>query len=439
MLGHIKELNNTLNRLKKELKVEENTTSVWRGEPDRESMKFVTKFSGWINDAKQVTQTGLDTYWKWDKEKKAIAEVDKLIEENKEKIERYKKFEDSIYESLQPILGKGGLADEFGGIPAKLENKSQITLDFERFNIKGKLKEIKTELKKIIGEFAMSNDLMHCIDKQEEVITTFINIYDRIESYKREKKLGAYIAAIASASASRISVQDRKLEDKILEMEIAIRSNMVLKEYEIATNALKQWTFPFASVYLSELKVPSQLADSPDLNSLVEKATNQIKVIINNVLKYKSSIHRHDHNLHNATFNSDYVSTSPFFVFDKKSNKEMIADLLAGKEVLAKADILESDPKKEAIKFNLIEVNFKIKDKAEQAKLDAKLKGFRMSATHLGNSFYRAGNKIYSISGPSQKIEYSFEKNNKGKPVDSNIVYQKIKVINEHLTFSESF
>ena len=190
-------------------------------------------------------------------------------------------------------------------------------------------------LKQITGEYAMNDDLMRCIDKQEEVITIFINIYDRIESFKREKKLGNYIAAIASVSASRIIVQDQKLKDKILEMEIAIRSSMVLKEYEIATNALKQWTFPFASIYLSELEVPSQLADSSDLNSLVARATSQIKVIKKNLLNYKNSIHQHDHNIHNAMFNSDFVSTSPFFVFDKKSNKVMIADLLAGKEVLA--------------------------------------------------------------------------------------------------------
>lgn len=52
----------------------------------------------------------------------------------------------------------------------------------------------------------------------------------------------------------------------------------------------------------------------------------------------------------------------------------------------------------------------------------------RTVTNHKTNLFHRAGKKIYSISGQSQTIEYSFEKNKQtGEPLDQNYVYKKIK------------
>ena len=115
-------LKTSANKIKEELAKE--TRSVGRRKPDPEAPKLVEKVSDKLSDAKKVVQTGFDSYWKWKKDEKAIIEVDQVIEEEKGKIETYKNFEDFIYETLRPMLGKGGLADELNDIASKLEKKN---------------------------------------------------------------------------------------------------------------------------------------------------------------------------------------------------------------------------------------------------------------------------------------------------------------------------
>lgn len=185
--------------------------------------------------------------------------------------------------------------------------------------------------------------------------------------------------------------------------------------------------FPFAEIYFAELKLPGQFAVEGNLDNLVSQAQQEIEKIKHKLLEYKTSIQHQDRYIHNGQFNSDYVSTRPFFVFANANYSQMIGELFAGKEVLVKADILDSAPDKDAIKFSLIDIRFKIADNTTQSKLNEKLNGFKIRATHMGNSFYRC-EKFYSIPSQSQTIEYSFEKDkNTGEPLDQNYVYRKLK------------
>ena len=355
----------------------------------KKAQDLVEKAGKKLEKVGHAVEMGLGIFKRYKDDNKKLQEIDNALNQEHEKIVKLQQFEDEIYDTIRPMLGKGGLADELNNVAKQLKTKSQVSLDFAKFQIIGKLKDIKLTLQQVTEGFEVNADMTRCIEKQEEAMTTMINIYDRIQTYQSEKKLANYIAAIASVSASRIAIGDQKLNDKVEELEIAIRSNMVLKEYETATNALKQWTFPFASIYLSELKLPRQLQNS-DLNNLVAAAAKEIEVIKRKLMEYKTSIQHQDKYIHNGEFNSDYVSTKPFYVFEKGNYTDMITELFAGKEIVAKADILDSAHDKDAIKFNLININFKIgENKTRQAELNEKLRGFLISATHMGNSFYR--------------------------------------------------
>lgn len=184
--------------------------------------------------------------------------------------------------------------------------------------------------------------------------------------------------------------------------------------------------FPFASVYLKELKLPDQFKLENNLDNQIDEVKDQIEKIKRKVEIYKTSIQKSDEYIHNGEFNSDYKSTKPFYVFKNENSLEMITRLLAGEEVVANADILDSVFGKDAIKFNRLEINFKVKNESLQSELKNKLDLFKISATHLGNSYYRCDKKIYSVTSPSQTIEYSLEKKEDGTPVDQNDVYRKI-------------
>jgi hypothetical protein len=100
--------------------------------------------------------------------------------------------------------------------------------------------------------------------------------------------------------------------------------------------------------------------------------------------------------------------------------------LLAGKEVVVRADILNG-VRQNAVKFNRIEINFKSVYKAIQGELDKLLLHFHVKLTHHGNSHYKCGNNFYVIRGDNQTIEYSREKRQDGQPMDHNSVYAMLQ------------
>jgi hypothetical protein len=113
-------------------------------------------------------------------------------------------------------------------------------------------------------------------------------------------------------------------------------------------------------------------------------------------------------------------------VWDNKRYKMAIMDLLAGKEVVLKADILKG-VKNNAVKFNVIEIKFKAARTEIQRQLDKLLVTFHVKLTHHGNSHYKCGNSFYVIRGDNQTIEYSIEKIGDGQPVDHNYVYTRLR------------
>ncbi|CAG8720187.1 9115_t:CDS:2, partial [Scutellospora calospora] len=130
-------------------------------------------------------------------------------------------------------------------------------------------------------------------------LTTLINIYDRIQDYYDQAKL-VYIAHIGSSMADKIA--DEKLDNAVNELKREIRFNIILGHLKRATNAFKQWVFPFA----------------------------------------------------NVEFHSEKISTEPFFVWENDKYSHEISKLLIGEEITIKADITKIDSNKSAVKFNEI-------------------------------------------------------------------------------------
>jgi hypothetical protein len=159
----------------------------------------------------------------------------------------------------------------------------------------------------------------------------------------------------------------------------------------------------------------------------VSVVTRQIRILKSKLTEYKTSIIKgvHSH-IHKAEFSSDYKSGQPFYVWDNKRYKGTILDLLAGKEVVVKADILNG-VRKNAVKFNRIKINFKSVYRGIQEELDKLLVHFHVKMTHHGNSHYKCGNNFYVIRGDKQTIEYSREKRQDGQPMDYNTVYANLR------------
>ena len=411
-----KELEQALARKENELKNQKMLAN-----EEEEALKEVKRMAKMI---KSIVILGIKTYNQYKNDKEKLAAIDDAIKQTENTILKLKQYENAIFDTISPMLHQ--MEGDLKKVADSLKNKTQVSLDVSRYRMQSTLRTMKLQMHELTQGFKVEGRLARCIEQEEEAMNTIINIYEHIENYHDQQNLANYIANICSVSAGRINVTDPNLIRAIDELEIAIRSNVLLKQYRIAIEALKQWVFPFAKGYLEDLMRPEELKQKDNLTDQVEAASSEIETIKRNVELYKTFITKEDQYIHIADFDSKGVSTRPFFVWKNEEHKKLIPTLLSGGEVLVYADILGSPRGKSAIKFNLVEINLKAKNKTLQNEMDEKLKYFKVIATHLGNSYYEFNKKIYSITTPSQTIVYNFERRTDGIPKDANDVYLKI-------------
>lgn len=373
----------------------------------------------------KVAKMSADIYMKYKDDKNALEEIGEAIEKAQDKFDELKQYEDKIQNSVLPMMR--AVQSEMLRVQDGLVSKSEVALQVTRWRIQSTLKDIKLLLRQFTNGFKVQDNLSRCVDKLDETMTTLIDIYDRIQSYTQQKELADYIADITSANSLDIQVTDKKLRNSIVTLKKTILSNTVFGYYERVVAAFKQWVFPFAERWLQEFKLSSYHKEDDSYENFVPVITGQIQTLKSKLTEYRASIIKGVHSyIHTADFDSSYKSGRPFYTWDNQRYKDSILDLLAGKEVVLKADVFNG-VKKNAVKFNTIEIHFKAANKTVQEEMNALLNYFHVTLTHHGNSYYRCGTRFYVIRGDNQTIEYSGEKRGNGEPMDYNSVYRKLK------------
>ncbi|GBN84605.1 hypothetical protein AVEN_232252-1 [Araneus ventricosus] len=383
------------------------------------------KVIGRITQIAEFGSLMLNLFDKMKEDEEKMDAVADAMEKIEDKIKELRKYEENIYDAIVPMLQE--MEDHMKDISDKLGSKSQIALDVTKWQVQSTLKDMRLQMERLTEGFEVKDDLNRSIEKLDEVMITLINIYDRIQSYQDQQNLANYIADISSVAASSINIKNQQLVNAVNHLEFVIRANIVLNQYKSAIDAFKQWVFPFADDYIEKPMLPSQLELDKNIQNLVQNATREIETIKQKLDLYDASVKNGDQYLECEEFSSRYVSSKPFFVWKKEEYGSLISSLLSGKEVVLKADIKDSVPHKDAIKFSEIDFDFKIKNETAQSVLSEILKGFDIRATHLGNSYYRYANKTFLITSDSVTISYSYERNDDGMPIRSNNVYNKLK------------
>ncbi|KAF8764966.1 hypothetical protein HNY73_022989 [Argiope bruennichi] len=417
-----KEVRNLERELKDTLKTKEINLNSQTQKRRRDVSKIVRK----LGQAIDVASMFVNFYNKNKESDDKIAAINDAIEQKENELRNLKEYEEQIYENISPALQnmKNNLQEFASG----LEKRSQVALDVGKWQMQSVLKDIKVQMQRVTEGMEVKDDLARCIEKLEEAMSILITIYDRIQQYQDEQILSNHIANICSISTSTLSITDRNLVNVTNHLEWSIRSSLVLKHYQTALNAFKQWVFPFASHYLEESMMPSHLQVDGNMRGLVFNAAKQIGNLKKKISLYKASARETDEILIRGEFNNPCGSCDPFFVWKDEKYRSEISKLLSGQAVALKSDVRLSEPGKDAIKFRLIKLYFRSKNESVQTQLDETLKMFDISATHIGNSYYRYDEEIYLITSPKKTILYSFEENSRtGDPVRENEVYAKIK------------
>lgn len=192
----------------------------------------------------------------------------------------------------------------------KLGARSRVSLEVTKWQVQTMLRDMKLHLRQMTKGFKVEDDLARCLEKLEESTTTLINIYDRIQDYQEHQNLANYIAIISTTS---------RHDHRELKLEMLIRSNLIIKQYQMAINALKQWVFPFANEYLRT--IPSHLEIQTNQTS------KEIKSVLEKVEKKQLSTQQEDALKHvGVYFDSHHVSSHPFFVWKNNQHKNSITN-----------------------------------------------------------------------------------------------------------------
>ncbi|CAL1292049.1 unnamed protein product [Larinioides sclopetarius] len=380
-----------------------------------------------IEKIAQITEFGsllLHIYDEIKEDKKKMNTVTDAMKDMEDKITMLFKYEQNIYDTIVPMLQE--MEEHMNDIKDKLGTKSRVALDVTKWQVQSTLRDIRLQMQRFTEVFKVKNNFNRNIEKLDDIVTTLIIIYDRLQIYREQQIKANYIADISSVEANSINIEN-KFKNAINLLESKIRANIVLEQYKSAFDALKQWVFPFADHYIDNYILPSQLELDANLENLVEKAAREIETIKQRIDMYDATITSDEQHLECEEFSSRYTSTQPFFIWKSEEFGSLISILLSGKEVVLKADVKYSAPHKDAIKFSEIDFHFKTKNETAQSLLYETLKGFDIQATHLGNSYYRYNEKIFLITSNSIIISYSYENDDDGIPVRSSEGYNLLK------------
>ena len=356
-----------------------------------------------------------------------IENVKNLIDQSQDIIFGFDKKRDEVSKILLPMIRN--IQKNTESQLKSLEKKSPVVLDINKWQVQNSLKKTIAQLNSFtIGFEKTQENYKNLIENMKEAMSTLINVYDRIQNYQDQQALGNYIANINSASVQNTKIVDEALSSAVRDLEAAIRSRLILSQYDLAVNAFKQWVFPLAENYLTFVRTPMSFKyETNSTNNLMFQVTEQIKTIHSKIQEYNSLITKNEAHIMKGDFNSEKTSSEPFYVWENSYHTSMMRNLLSGEEVVVNADINRGPDDKDAIKFNYAEFYFKTSNQTLQPELNRILNGFKMSATHMGNSHYRFNENFFTLTSSSIEIVYSLEKHTNGDPIHKNEVYSKLR------------
>lgn len=378
-----------------------------------------------LSTALSVGEKSFAIFQKYSKNKEHLEQLSEAIQRKKEYLSQLRKHEDAVKKEMGPALEV--MASNLLNTANSLGTKSQVSLDVIKWKIQSNLKNMQLGINSMVQGLNVSDNFKNTFAKIEAALNTLIGVYDRIQGFKDQQNLGNYIADINSAGSNLIDVTDPKLRKDLDYLNVIIDCNTVIQQYQTAVDAFKQYVFPFADLFFRELVLPQNLNYGEDLNGLVIKAETQITHMKKKYDEYRFVAKRYDSYIGTGSFNSNYRSTKPFFVWNYKTYHKMISKLLSGRKVIVLADVKKSTPRYDAVKFNQVEINFKANDKKTQLALNDVLNDFKISARHMGDSYFRVNDEFFLVTTGTLEFWYTYEKDHNGQPVRQAGLLQKIK------------
>lgn len=360
-----------------------------------------------INEFKKFAGEQLPNHILASKIRKFIDDVDQ-----NERIQSFYKTKDFAREFLELEMQYNHLKKQIDLIPF-YKSISQRVSDHQK-----KLSEVDRVLYGTIASnlYAKAQAKIQSKEDSKKTVLNLLEYLDNVEKdidslKKSEDKMKAYV-----------TIPAREIDTIISVLDVMIQTNALIEKHEIAIETLKQHKFPFVFEFLSqsEFETAANLP-SNDTQLLKQTAIRQIENARWKVARSEYAIVWQDEIAGTGVFESGYVSTTPFFVWKHRNNKNLVKKLLRGENILIEADITKQADWDwaHAVKFIDIKIQLKTKNARIQTELDERLANFQASMKMIGNGYYRCGNRVFSFPDAHMEIKYLMVPESKGIPTPS--------------------
>lgn len=334
----------------------------------------------------------------------AGAAASEKLESNLGMLHEYDEFVNQV---LNPKVVQ--LEEFFEKIAKGLDGKSHVDLDISKWKLQVTLRDVQIFYKKMVSGSGVEADLMRCIDKLDEGMTTLIDVYDRIDTYSDHANFASY-----NADLYLIASDKTQNDETIKDLQQIILSNVILERYELSMQSLKQRYFPLAQVFLETYELFENQTTDKSID-LANYAIHQIKDLRLKIQDKKTALQEYSNNFYSHTkFNSHSIDAPEpsFYKWEYKSIKNEIGKLLDGNEITLKADITKGLPYS-AVKFKTIMICLRTKNKDQQLLNDAFYQLY-VNMKMVSNQYYRCANNLYSIP-LDEKIEIGYKLDSNGE------------------------
>jgi hypothetical protein len=357
-----------------------------------------------------------------------------------------------------------------------LQGQESSALIFKNWVVKNSLVSINRSLVSYTKPAKDDQGIKTIMDEIKMGVKDMVSIYDKIDSYKDQKKLAEYIGNITQPGLSGKMPINKKLADYAQSFKTKSDGNAIVEYYISAIEAVKQWSFPFAKQFLGEDTKGGGEDCFKSIISAKEIGATETTMILDHLKKINERIQigffevgeKNRSALNEITCDTGFTALFPFYSWSYKDYKKEIYQLFENvvkpsegeQKTVIEADIKRPNNPGYAFKFNSISIKFeflpvqiakleakersKEKDRLnrkpeedqerkqfetdqkdiqkKKQELDGLLKYLKISLTHSGKSYYQYGPKNFS--------------DNKNSDNKNKVTY---KILTTGLIFSQSF
>lgn len=193
--------------------------------------------------------------------------------------------------------------------------------------------ELESKSDEIIEFFYKSNvNLKESVDNAMhgivEAVSYIKNMFYRVKTYLKSKQLHSMVPSLHRIDNITFP-ENSTLSTSLTTLHKTIMINVVLGQYAKCVRAVNQTLYPYGDdqLYGYSFIVGENFYEA-NVNLGFIKV---VDIILTDIEALRNLLNTNNENRMHATFSSNYISSKPFYVWDRRDHSKAISDLLSGK------------------------------------------------------------------------------------------------------------